>query len=243
MRDTFAAYMPQLFKHEGGYVDHPRDPGGATNWGITIDTLSRWRGRPVSKADVRALTQDEAAQIYHHEYWFRLGADNMQAGVDAALFDVAVNSGVGRARQWQPLANGKSAVDGVKAICARRRAFFQSLRTFSVFGKGWMRRVAEVEAWSLAWAIKWSGAGPSAVKPTLEKEAAKAKKQSNAAGAGAAGTGGGAVAAPQVEAVSSANWLAIAAVGVPLAVLFGFLVYQALMQSARAKAMHEAANG
>lgn len=239
MRETFPAFMPQLFKHEGGYIDHPRDPGGATNLGITLATLRNWRGKPVSKADVRALTKDEATAIYRKEYWDRIGGDGLLAGPDAALFDVAVNSGVGRARQWAPLLQGKSATDGVKAICARRRAFFRSLSTFDVFGKGWMRRVAEVEAWSLAWAVRWQG---GAVKPVLEQEASKAKKQSNAAGGGAVATGGGAVAAPQAEAVASANWLAIAAVGVPVAILFGFLIYQAVMQSARAKAMKEAAN-
>ncbi len=239
MRDTFPAYMPQLFKHEGGYVDHPRDPGGATNLGITLKTLRAWRGQPVSKADVRALTKAEAEAIYRKEYWDRIGGDALLAGPDAMLFDVAVNSGVGRARQWMPLITGKSAVDGVKAIGARRRAFFRSLSTFDVFGKGWMRRVAEVEAWSLAWAVRWQG---GAVKPALEKEATKAKRQSQAAGGGAAATGGGAIAAPQAEAVAGVDWFALAAVGVPVALLFGFLIYQAVMQGHRAKAMQEAAN-
>jgi lysozyme family protein len=239
MRATREAFMPELYKHEGGYVDHPRDPGGATNFGITLATLREWRGRPVTKNDVRTMQRSEADAIYHAHYWNRIDGDSLLAGPDAALFDVAVNSGVGRARQWKSLLAGKNAVDGVKAVCARRRSFFRSLSTFDVFGKGWMRRVNAVEAWSLAWAVRWQG---GAVKPVLEQEASQAKKQSNAAGGGAVATGGGVVAAPQADAVASANWLAIAAVGVTLALLFAFLIYQALMQASRAKAIKEIAH-
>ena len=235
MRATREAFMPELYKHEGGYVDHPRDPGGATNFGITLATLREWRGRPVTKDDVRTMQRSEADAIYHANYWNRIDGDSLLAGPDAALFDVAVNSGVGRARQWKSLLAGKNAVDGVKAVCARRRSFFRSLSTFDVFGKGWMRRVNSVEAWSLAWAVRWQG---GAVKPVLEQEASRAKKQSNANAGGAAATGGGVVAAPQADAVAGANWLAIAAVGVPIAILLGFLIYQAVMQADRARAMN-----
>jgi lysozyme family protein len=239
MRETFTAFMPQLFKHEGGFSDHPRDPGGATNLGITLATLREWRGGPVTKQDVMGLTRNEAEAIYKARFWNRIGGDGLLAGPDAMLFDVAVNSGVGRARQWMPLIQGKNAVDGVKAIGARRRAFFRSLRTFDVFGKGWMRRVNEVEAWSLAWAARWQGK-PAA--PVLEKEAQQSRRNSQAAGGGAVAPGGGAIAAPQAEVAAGVDWIALAAVGVPLALLFAFLIYQALMQGARAKAMKEAAN-
>ena len=103
-----------------------------------------------------------------------------------------------------------------------------------------MRRVNSVEAWSLAWAVRWQG---GAVKPVLEQEASKAKRQSNAAGGGAVATGGGVVAAQQADAVASANWLAIAAVGITIAILLGFLIYRAVMQADRAKAMKEASDG
>jgi len=240
MRATLEAFMPTLYKHEGGYSDHKRDPGGATNFGITLATLREWRGRPVTKDDVRTMQRSEADAIYHAHYWNRIDGDSLLAGPDAALFDVAVNSGVGRARQWKSLLAGKNAVDGVKAVCARRRSFFRSLSTFDVFGKGWMRRVNAVEAWSLAWAVRWQG---GAVKPVLEQEASKAKRQSNANGGGAVATAGGVVAAPQADAVASANWLVIVAVGVPVLLLLGFLIYQAVMQADRAKAMKEIADG
>lgn len=240
MRQTLPAFMPQLFKHEGGYVDHPRDPGGATNLGITIETLRRWRGKAVTKADVRALTKDEAERIYKAFYWDKIGGDSLLAGPDAALFDVAVNSGVGRARQWLHLINGKSPVDGVKAVCARRRAFFRSLRTFDVFGRGWMRRVNEVEAWCIAWALKVHGQG---FRPTLQKEAAQSKAKATASGAGATGAGGAVVAVPQTDMATGIDWIVLLSVATPVAILFAFLLYQAMSQSARAKAFEEAAEG
>lgn len=241
MKQTFNEYMPQLLKHEGGYVDHPRDPGGATNMGITLATLSRWRGKTVSKADVRALSRNEALSIYRAEYWNKTcpdGADLMLAGPDAALFDVAVNSGIGRAKQWYPLTVGKSAEAAVKAICARRRSFFQSLSTFSVFGKGWMRRVNSVEAWALAWSYKVVGADPSEM---LKSEARKSESTVKKVDAATAGTTGavivGAPAAPPVD------WLTIAAVSIPILLAIGFLVYKSFEHRDRATAMNdEAAN-
>ena len=239
MKSTLPAFMPQLLKHEGGYVDHPKDPGGATNMGITIGTLSRWRGRPVTKAEVRALTREEAEKIYREWYWNKIDADLLPAGPDAALFDVAVNSGVGRAKAWLPLISGKSPVDAVKAVCARRRAFFRSLRTFDVFGKGWMRRVNEVEAWCIAWAVKIAGGD---VKGRLQAEAADSKDVERKASAGAAvtgtGGGGGAVAAGQADKV---DWAVLLAVGIPVLLALVVLIWLAVAHASRADAMKEAA--
>ncbi len=237
MKPTFDAYMPELFKHEGGYMDHPRDPGGATNLGITLKTLSDWRGRAVSKHEVRTLKKAEATEIYRANYWNKISGDSLAAGPDAALFDVAVNSGVGRARQWAPLAKGNDAVADVKVICARRRSFFRSLKTFDVFGKGWMRRVNSVEAWCIAWAVKVQGGD---VKAVLQGEAAGAKKvakkQQDAAVTGTVVTGGG-------GAVADVNWIAIAVVAVPIAIGLGWLIYNAVANRGRAEALEqEAAN-
>lgn len=88
MKDTFPRALALVLAQEGGYADHPYDPGGATNFGITIATLRDWRGRPVSKADVRALGRDEVAAIYRARYWnvtaratgTRYGATNCRRG-------------------------------------------------------------------------------------------------------------------------------------------------------------------
>lgn len=234
MKQTFDQFLPQLLKHEGGYVDHPRDPGGATNLGITLATLSRWRGRTVSKAEVRALQKDEAAAIYRAEYWNKIDADSLRAGPDAALFDVAVNSGPGRAKAWLPLISGKGPVDAVKAVCARRRAFFRSLRAFDVFGKGWMRRVNEVEAWSIAWAVKVQGGN---VRAALDNEAKVSDRKAGTAGATAGAGGTGTVAT--VPQAAQIDWITLLAVGIPVALALAWLVYIAVSNVSRASAMKE----
>ena len=94
---NFEASLAAVLKHEGGYADHPSDPGGATNLGVTRATLTRWRGRPVSKAEIRALTRAEAAKIYRALYWDEIAGDVLPAGLDFAVFDYCVNSGPGRA--------------------------------------------------------------------------------------------------------------------------------------------------
>lgn len=166
MRDTFDRVMQHLFAHEGGYVDHPRDPGGATNMGITHNTLSAWRGRRVSKADVRNLTKREAMDIYRAQYWNTIRGDDLPAGVDYAVFDAAVNSGPARAAKWlqeivgvrQDGIVGAITLDAarkmgaavlVNKFCDRRYAFVRSLSTWNTFGKGWTRRIAEVRAVAL----------------------------------------------------------------------------------------------
>lgn len=165
MRSSFDGYMPELFKHEGGYVDHSADPGGATKFGITHITLKEWRGRPVTKGDVRQLTKEEASKIYRARYWNAIKADDLPAGVDVLAFDIAVNHGVARWKQWAPLIVGLSPDDAVRAVTERRRRFYRSLQTFKVFGKGWMRRANEVEAYALELAEKHQGDTPATSQP------------------------------------------------------------------------------
>ncbi|SDG36635.1 glycoside hydrolase family 108 protein [Pelagibacterium luteolum] len=160
-----------ILKHEGGYVDHPADPGGATNMGITHKTLARWRGVSpwwdVPKSEVAALTRAEAAAIYKAQYWDRSKAGSMPAGLDLALFDYAVNSGPDRAiRALQALVG--VVQDGfvgpvtlaaiakrdtrtlVEALCDQRMSFLQRLSTWASFGRGWTSRVADIRANALA---------------------------------------------------------------------------------------------
>jgi lysozyme family protein len=163
---NFDRALAAVLKHEGGYADHPRDPGGATNLGVTRATLARWRGRPVSKAEVRALTRAEAAKIYRALYWDEIAGDALPDGLDLAVFDYCVNSGPGRAaRALQAVAGtrgdgriGKITLACVAlrdpehliiAYCRKRLTFLERLRTFAVFGRGWRRRVDETQALAL----------------------------------------------------------------------------------------------
>ena len=103
---NFSRALDAVLRHEGGYADHPADPGGATNLGITRATLVRWRGRPVSRAEVKALTRGEAAKIYRAFYWDEIAGDELPPGVDFAVFDYCVNSGPGRAARTLQSAAG-----------------------------------------------------------------------------------------------------------------------------------------
>jgi lysozyme family protein len=154
-------------KHEGGFVDHPRDPGGATNMGITLRTLREWRGDESLTADaVRMLTEAEAREIYLARYWNPVRGDELPPGVDLAVFDYAVHSGVRRAvRDLQAVvgtepdgAMGRRTLAAVRDMDAativvnlsdHRRAFLRRLPHFSDFGRGWLRRVAEIETAAL----------------------------------------------------------------------------------------------
>lgn len=162
-KGNFPACLRFTLQYEGGYVDHPRDPGGATNLGITRATLARWKGRPVTKAEVKALSKAEAAQIYEEYYWRPVRGDELPVGVDCVVFDYGVNSGVGRAaialqRCVSVADDGKIGPLTLKAleavlpavlvdrVCAERMSFLTRLSTWRVFGKGWKRRVDACEA-------------------------------------------------------------------------------------------------
>ena len=108
----FAACLPLILAHEGGWVDHPSDPGGATNLGVTIGTLSDWLGRPATKVEVKALTPATVAPIYEARYWKAAHCHELPAGVDYMCFDLAVNSGPGQSLKWLQMELGVTA-DGV----------------------------------------------------------------------------------------------------------------------------------
>jgi len=159
----FSECVAIVLRHEGGFVEHPSDPGGATKYGITLRTLREWRGDDTLTADdVRALTEAEAREIYLARYWNPIRGDELPPGVDLAVFDFAVNSGVRRAaRELQAVvgvpqdgAIGRVTLAAVREhdpsivianLCERRRAFLRSLKTYDTFGRGWLRRVAAIE--------------------------------------------------------------------------------------------------
>jgi len=166
----FAACVTEVLAHEGGYVDHPRDPGGCTNFGITRATLERWRGRPTDCSQVRALTVLEARQIYRARYWNGIRGDDLPAGIDLMVFDAAVNSGPANSARWlQQLVHVETdgAIGPVTLAAVRaqqntgwlihrladiRMAFLCGLSTWPTFGKGWERRVTAVRRAALSMA-------------------------------------------------------------------------------------------
>lgn len=167
---NFKDSLGLVLRHEGGYVDHPKDPGGATNLGVTIGTLSGWLGRPATRAEVRKLTPETVAPIYRKQYWDRVWGDDLPKGLDYAVFDFAVNSGPAKAVKSLQAALGmsraeqdgimglntlrKAQLSGVDSViiklCDSRLAWLRGLRTWSTFGKGWASRVAGVKKAALA---------------------------------------------------------------------------------------------
>lgn len=165
--DRFAICLPLILKHEGGYVNHPKDPGGATNKGVIQSTYDSWRDRQGQpRQSVRSIADAEVAAIYRRDYWDAVKGDDLPAGVDYAVFDFAVNSGINRASRYlQEVARvaadgsiGPATLAAVKALpastiinglCDARMAFLRRLSTFPTFGKGWTRRVDEVRATAL----------------------------------------------------------------------------------------------
>lgn len=161
MTDRFDACLPHILHHEGGWADHPKDPGGATMKGITLAVFREWTGKQSTKAELKAISDETVAAIYRKNYWFPSHCDKLPAGVDLIVFDLAVNSGPGRARRFLQEAVGAEpdGVIGAKTLAAvaalpprevilrlrnRRERFYKGLNTFGTFGKGWMRRLSEV---------------------------------------------------------------------------------------------------
>lgn len=167
MNTNWDACFNHLIKHEGGYVNHPSDPGGRTNLGITQQVWENWVDRPVTEEEMKALTRDMVKPVYKDLYWERVKGDKLPSGVDYCVFDAAVNSGVRRASQWLQATLGVAA-DGsigpqtlaiasvtsptttIINFSAQRLKFLQGLSTWPTFGKGWERRVAEVKATALS---------------------------------------------------------------------------------------------
>lgn len=161
MRENWDASFKNMLQDEGGYSNHPADPGGMTNLGVTAENWKAWTGSQPSEADMRALTVNDVKPMYKAMYWDKVWGDKLPSGVDYALFDFAVNSGPYRAISFiqKLVGTAQDGVMGPKTFDAISKAdagdlvaqlsdarlrFLKGLSTFAVFGKGWSTRVARV---------------------------------------------------------------------------------------------------
>jgi lysozyme family protein len=162
---AFGACLPIVLSYEGGFINDARDPGGATNFGITIATLQAWRRKPTLVDDVAALTRDEAASIYRQDYWDKIRGDELPLPIALVTLDAAVNCGPPRAAHWLQAAAG-ALQDGVigdatlKAVRAtvsangamavakdelvRRLTYMAGLATWRIYGNGWGHRLVDL---------------------------------------------------------------------------------------------------
>lgn len=168
MKASFAKSMSAVLVHEGGFVNHPKDPGGATMQGVTQRVYDNYRkGLKKPAQSVRKMVSAERDAIYRKQYWQAAKCDSLPVGVDYVVFDGAVNSGVSQSVKWLQRALGNlynGQVDGligpttldavarvtdydvlIAKICERRMAFLKALKTWRTFGKGWTARVAGVK--------------------------------------------------------------------------------------------------
>jgi lysozyme family protein len=161
---AFVDALPFVLRWEGGFVNHPNDPGGATNKGVTQKVYDAWRSKQgLAAADVRSLTDTELQSIYESGYWLPPRCDDLPSPLDLVQFDTAVNMGNGRAIKLLQKAVGATPVDGkfgpgteacvagcdtgeaLAAYCDAREAFYRDLAAsnpkLAVFLKGWMNRL------------------------------------------------------------------------------------------------------
>jgi len=239
MLGNFQKCLAVTLTHEGNWSDNPKDPGGATMKGVTLKLYRKYKPG-ASKTQLRNISNGLLSEIYQKEFWSSCKCDGLGAGVDLATFDAAVNSGPKRARDWLFAAIGGTDAETVKRLCAKRLGFMRSLAIWKTFGKGWSRRVADIEAKGVAWALARSTSSAE-VRKELAKEStaatATAKKQT--AGAGTAGTattaGGGDVLINPQHADQIAGWVlgGLLAAG---ALVAAILIIRAIIHKQRAAA-------
>ena len=169
MVSNFAKSISVVLEHEGGYVNHPDDPGGRTNMGITQKVYEEYLNRPVTEEEMKNIKIEDVQTIYKTNYWDKVKGDNLPSGVDFCVFDWAVNSGVSRAsKALQKIVGVKE--DGVigpvtikktfehnsgsiiTSFAEKREDFYKKLKTFDTFGKGWLVRNNKTRSLSLAMA-------------------------------------------------------------------------------------------
>lgn len=244
-KGNLRACLEEVWPFEGGYVDHPKDPGGATNMGITFGVLKSWRGRPITKQDVRDLTKQEAAQIYEQRYWKPLNGEALRIGDDLVVLDFGINSGISRSAKYSQAIAGVAqdgkigpvtlaaiekipSRDFIKALCGRRLSFVQSLAIWNTFGRGWSRRIAHMEAKALSWVSSRS---------QLEQDAKDASGKAVGQGGGAAvGVGTGVT-----DQVTGASGLPLGFVIAAVAIVAGVLIIRTVINGQRAVALAKAA--
>lgn len=149
MTPGFIRAVDLVLRHEGGLVDNPNDPGGLTNFGISQ--------RAYPDVDIRALTRNQAMEIYERDYWLPIRGDELPEPVAIVLFDMAVNMGRDRAvRLLQRALNipqdgllgprtVAACINGTRRtvalnLTAERVIAYTGMRGFDTFGRGWLRR-------------------------------------------------------------------------------------------------------
>jgi lysozyme family protein len=163
MKSNWERSFELMLVSEGGYGNHPSDPGGRTNLGVTQRVWEEWVGRESNEKEMRSLTKEMVKPLYKRKFWDACRCDDLPAGIDYLVFDMAVNAGVGRSAKLLQQCVGVT-VDGaigpititavkskdpeelIEKFSEARELFYRGLKTFDVFGRGWLNRVSHSNA-------------------------------------------------------------------------------------------------
>ena len=167
MQANYDKCLETLLHHEGGYVNHPKDPGGETNLGVTKRVYLEHGGTK----DMKDLLVEDVAPIYKKGYWDKMKGDELPNGLDLCVFDFGVNAGPGRSAKYLQTMIGTVADGGIgpntlaklkeyvekhgiekciEDFQGARQDYYEKLSTFATFGKGWTRRVDETTELALS---------------------------------------------------------------------------------------------
>ena len=128
----FDSALEFVLRWEGGYVNHPTDPGGETNMGISK--------RAYPNEDIKNMTRERAAFLYRRDYWDACNCDALLPGMALMAFDTAVNCGVKRAKAW--LLTAKPKVNPLRSMAVSRAKHYALLDSLDdVFALGWYNRL------------------------------------------------------------------------------------------------------
>ena len=167
MQANYDKCLETILHHEGGYVNHPKDPGGETNLGVTKRVYVEHGGQK----NMKDLTVEDVAPIYKKGYWDKMKGDELPTGLDLCVFDFGVNAGPGRSAKYLQTMIGTVADGGIgpntlaklkeyvekhgiekciEDFQGARQDYYEKLSTFATFGKGWTRRVDETTELALS---------------------------------------------------------------------------------------------
>ena len=173
MKENYETFFDELIKHEGGFTDDERDPGnqrgdghgnkGSTNLGVTAKVWAEWTGEPAPIEVMKQLIKAHIKSMYKARYWDAVQGDQLPSGVDISVADFGVNAGPSRAakrlqRVVMATQDGKIGPKTLSMVfnmepailldkyAEAREAFYRSLKTFEIYGRGWLRRNNEVLA-------------------------------------------------------------------------------------------------
>ena len=239
MSDRFSICHEITAKWEGGWSDHKADPGGKTMYGITEVVYHAWlRSRGMKLRPVRNISLSEAKLIYREEYWKPTAERlNLFPGVDLAVYDASVNSGVSRGIKWLKAGAGSNDHSvTVKRICRARLSFMQSLKIWKTFGKGWGRRVADIEARGVVMALTAMGTSAKSVAVIVEQNKTQAAQSAATNDKIAKATGTGAVASGGAPAAVDVSSLDAGSLWLLAALCVGLIVVAAVAIASKKKA-------